>query len=70
MLVPVVGARALVTLLQPRGVCGERSLLLLYDLPQVEHGVQPEVHHLDGGEKDRHHGTVNAGDQQARRESL
>lgn len=48
----------------------ERRLLLLNYLSQVEHGVEPVVHHLDGREEDGHHGRVHARHDQAGREGL
>ena len=65
-----MGARTFISFVRLWGFGCERGLLLLYNLPKVEHGVKTKVHHLNGGEEDRHYSRVHACNHQASRKSL
>lgn len=52
------------------GFSWEGRLLLLHNLAEVEHGMEPVVHHLDGCEEDGHHCRIHTRYHQAGREGL
>ncbi len=70
VLIPIMGTRTIISFFCLWAFSCEGGLLLLYNLPKVEHSMKPVVHHLNGCEKDGHHSRVHACYHQARRKSL
>lgn len=70
VMIPVMNAWTFVSVFCSWSVGSERGLFLLYDLPEVEHGMKPEVYHFNGCEKDGYHGRIHPCHQQAGGESL
>lgn len=70
VLIPIVGTWTFISFVCLWGISWEGGLLLLYNLSEVEHGMKPVVHHLNGCEKDSHHSRVYTCYHQAGRKGL